>query len=339
MRGWLILVAAVALGWLASGVYVVRGNEKAAVRRLGRALRTPQGRLELATSGLHYGLPWPLAQVDRVNLNEVRTLAVGVAEAEQPALGGFLRSLETSGRSQFLTGDKNVLHMQIVAQYHVSEETADDFLFRAEAPEDQLERIVESVATGLVARCGVDFVHPLGQSQLNGLLTSGVRTLAAQRRLGLEVDDVTINAVYPPVLVKSYFLDVMSARAEKVNSVNAAHAYAEQRRAAAVAEVRRTLDEAASYRQQTVESARARAESFVRMIEQFQSEERTGLHSYADARQIALRRLYVETMRDILRSVSAKVLLDSGEPADLTIFGRPAGTQRPEARTGRDAPR
>jgi modulator of FtsH protease HflK len=323
MNRWFVAILVACALYLASGFYIVRGNEKVAVRQFGRAARMPDGRLRLEGSGLHYSLPWPFSQVDRVNLHEIRTLSVGVAEVDDAAAGGFLRSLETSNRSQFLTGDKNILHLQINAQYHVSEESADDFLFRSTSPERQLERIVETVATGLFAQSGVDFVHPLGQVELNGLLTDGVRRLVEGERLGLDVDDVTINAVYPPVLVKAYFLDVTNARADKINSINEANSYAERQRAAATGEAVRILDEAASYRQQTVESARARADSFARMIEQFQNEERSGVQSYAQARHMALRRYYLDSMRDILKIVSAKVLLDSGEPADLTIFGRP----------------
>src|SRR5579862_1352581 len=171
MNRWLLAILIGCALYLASGFYIVRGNEKVAVRQFGRAARTSDGRLRLEGSGLHYGLPWPFSQADRVNLNEIRTLSVGVAEADDAAAGGFLRSLETSNRSQFLTGDKNILHLQINAQYHVSEPSVDDFLFRSAAPERHLERIVEAVATDLFARSGVDFVHPLGQVELNALLT------------------------------------------------------------------------------------------------------------------------------------------------------------------------
>ncbi len=330
-RVTLFLVAACAL-YLAAGFYIVRGNEKAAVRLFGRAVRTPDGSLRLETGGLHYALPWPFSQIGRVNLNEIRTLSLGVMETDDVLAGGFLRSLEAANQSQFLTGDQNILHLQINTQYHVSEQAADDFLFRAMAPEKQLERIVASVATDLISQSGVDFVQPLGQVELNGLLTTGVRRLVEAQRLGLEIDDVAINAVYPPILVKAYFLDVTNARADKVNFINAANAYTEQRRAAATAEARRTLDEAASYRHQTVESARGRADSFTRMIEQFRDEERSGVQSYVEARRIALDRYYLETMREILKTASAKVLLDSKDPADLTIFSRPERQKPPAAK-------
>jgi membrane protease subunit HflK len=327
----LFLLAALAL-YLAAGLYVVRGNEKAAVRRFGRTVQTPDGSLRLEAGGLHYTLPWPFSRIDRVNLNEIRTLSVGVTETDDIAAGGFLRSLEAANQSQFLTGDQNILHLQIISQYHVSEQSAGDFLFRGVTPEKELERIVASVATDVISQSGVDFVQPLGQVELNGLMTAGVRRLVESQRLGLEIDDVAINAVYPPILVKAYFLDVTNARADKVNFINEANAYAEQRRAAATSEARRTLDEAASYRQQTVESARGRADSFTRMIEQFRDEERSDVQSYVQARRMALNRYYLDTMRDILKTVSTKVLLDSKEPADLTIFGRPEGRKSPAAK-------
>jgi membrane protease subunit HflK len=321
-RGWIVGAVLVA-GYFATGFYVVRGNEKAAAHRFGRVVRDSDGRVALTSSGLHYALPWPFSRIERINLNEVRTLSIGVAELAEPGAGGFLRSLDAENQSQFVTGDKNILHLQINAQYHVAEPSVEDYLFRSTSPERHLERIVEAVATGLIARSGVDFVHPLGQIELNALLTSNVRQIANEQRLGLEVDDVTINAVYPPIMVKSAFLEVTSARADKVNSINEALAYAESRTAAGQAEARRTKDEATSYRQQVVESARAQAESFARLIEQFRREEQSGGRTYVQARQIALARRYYETMRDILKSVSTKVLLDSGEPADLTIFTAP----------------
>ena len=62
--------------YLASGFYVVRGNEQALVRRFGKADQA------LVTGGLHFDLPWPLARIERVNVHELRTLSIGVAAAE-----------------------------------------------------------------------------------------------------------------------------------------------------------------------------------------------------------------------------------------------------------------
>jgi hypothetical protein len=68
------------------------------------------------------------------------------------------------------------------------------------------------------------------------------------------------------------------------------------------------------------------------MIDQFRDEERSDVQSYVQARRMALNRYYLETMREILKTVSTKVLLDSKEPADLTIFNRPERRKSPPAK-------
>lgn len=320
------LLAALLLGaYLLSGFYIVAGNEKAVVRRFGRVVRTSAGNVDLRGSGWHYDLPWPLSQVDRVNFNEVRTLTVGRADAValEPDAAGFLQSMAPRYESQFLTGDKNILNVEVIAQYRISAAAPDAFLFRSESPEARLKLIVESVTTDLIARSGVDFVHPLGLGELREMLTARVREQAERQQLGLEVDEVAINAVYPPVQVKAYFLDVSNARADKEKYIQAALAYEWERQETARAEAQQTLDEANIFRRQRIEQARGEADSFLRVISEFQHEASRGGQTYAQARQMALRRAYVETMQDVLRRVAGKVFLDSGKPVDLTIFRDP----------------
>ena len=316
-------LAALLVLYLGSGFYVVEGNQNAVIRRFGRLVTNEAGNVSLRASGLHYDLPWPLVKIDRVNLNEVRTLTIGSAEVEDVEGTEFLQSIGTAGQSQFLTGDKNILNLQIVVQYRVSEANVAGFLFGSQSAERRLALLAESTAADLVSRSGVDFVHPLGLGQLREMLTGRTRELTREHRLGIEVEEVTINAVYPPVEVKAQFLDVSNARADKQKFIHAASAYAEQRRAAARGEEQRILDEAEIYRQQTVEAARGAADSFTKIIEQLRRDEQQGIQTYAEARQMALRRRYIDAMEDILRNVASKVFLDSGKPVDLTIFRDP----------------
>ena len=63
MTRWRGLLVVAMLAYLASGFYVVGGDETAVVRRFGRALS------ELRHSGLHYELPWPFSRVDRSSIH------------------------------------------------------------------------------------------------------------------------------------------------------------------------------------------------------------------------------------------------------------------------------
>jgi membrane protease subunit HflK len=222
-----------------------------------------------------------------------------------------------------MTGDKNILNLHINVNYRVSELHCRDYLYASVSPERRLKRLVESTAANLISQSGVDFVHPLGLGELREMLTSRTRRLAEEQRLGIEVEEVAINSVYPPVLVKADFLDVQNARADREKFINAARAYAVSRLESARSESKQQLDNAQIYRQRTVEAARGSAESFNKLVAQLRSEEKAGVHSYGDARQMAMQRLYVDAMRDILRKVAGKVVLDSGKEVDLTIFRDP----------------
>jgi membrane protease subunit HflK len=323
VKRWVGVIALLLAVYVLSGLYVVRGNEKAVVRRFGRVCTTEDGRVRLFGSGLHYALPSPLAVVDRVNLNEIHTVTIGITETEPATQMPLLEQAVSVNRSQFLTGDQNILHVQLGLQYRISEEGVRDYLFASESADRRLALLVESAAVDLIAQSGVDFVHPLGLGQLREMLTQRTRELANEHRLGLDVEEVAINAVYPPVRVKAYFLDVSNARADKDKYINAAHAYAEQQSAAARADAQKTLDAAEMFRQQRVEFARGAADSFTKLVERFRREEQQGIQTYQSARQMAMQRRYLDTMEGVLRRVASKVLLDSGKEIDLTIFRDP----------------
>jgi membrane protease subunit HflK len=258
-----------------------------------------------------------------VNFNEIRALSIGTSDAENFQDTGFLQSISPPHISQFMTGDKNILNLQVNVHYRISEQHCRDYLYASEAPERRLKLVVEATVAGLIARSGVDFVHPLGLGQLREMLTAQTRLLADSQRLGIDVEEVAINSVSPPVLVKADFLDVQNARADREKFINAARAYAVSRLEAARAESKQRLDAAQIYCQRATEAARGSAESFNKLVAQLKAEESAGVQSYADARQMAMQRLYVDSMRDILGKVAGKVVLDSGKEVDLTIFRDP----------------
>src|SRR4051812_1313909 len=104
MKRWSLILAILLAAYVASGMYIVQGNQKAVVRRFGSIVSTLSGETALRASGLHYDLPWPFAIIDRVNFNEIRTLTVGLSEATDLEESGFLQSVTPVHVSQFITG-------------------------------------------------------------------------------------------------------------------------------------------------------------------------------------------------------------------------------------------
>ncbi|MDP7275200.1 MAG: protease modulator HflK [Planctomycetaceae bacterium] len=312
------------LVWLVSGFYIVRGNEQAVIRRFGQLDRNPGGGVAVRSSGLRWDLPWPLTRVDRINTHEVRTMSIGQPEFDATLEEGnpdeFLVPVDPALQSQFLTGDRNILNLQVTIHYHVDDIA--QFLFGIATPETRLRLLAESLVADTVTRCGVDFVHVLGRNRLKSLLVERLAQEPVQQ-LGLVIDDVTVGAVYPPIQVKSEFLEVMNARAERQTHINNATAYAGKRTFQREAEAQRIQFEAAAYKSRLISSARGEASRFNQLVSQIHREADSGPQDYLATRHLAMRRMYLDTMQTVFSRVAAKVLLDSGRAVDLTILKDP----------------
>ena len=318
-RNWLVLIIPLGV-WLATGFYVVRGDERGVIRRFGRMVVREGGTPEFQESGWHYNLPWPCGEIDRVNLNAVRTLTIGIPEPTDVDPSDFLKDSNNES-SVYLTGDKNILNLQIVVQYRISERAVERWLYASRDPVAILKNVTESVTTDLVSQSGVDFVHPLGLAELRNQLTIRLREESNRLGLGIEIEEAGINSVYPPLRVKAYFVDVANARTDQQKYVNAALAYAQQRSQAARAEEHRTRDRAESEASQLVQESKAASDSFRRLIAQFEKNGSRDTHGYQQARAMALQQYYLSTLELLMARVKRKLIIDPNRPADVTIFG------------------
>lgn len=295
--------------WLLTGLFIVPANEKGIVRRFGRPIALPRG------SGLQFDLPWPLAQVDRVNFNEVRTLTLGDVDADP----NFLVPTSATRPATFLTGDKNLLLLKLNVQYRISEEFVADWLYGSQSPVQRLQWLVETTATDLVSRSGVDFVHTQGLAELNHRLLRDVRRQAEHQRLGCEVEQVTVDRAEPPPRAKAEFLDVSNARADLARSIHEARGYAEQKLAESQADAQKIADEAERIRQSRISAAQGSADRFEKLIGQIPTNGTHDGETSSTARQLVMQRLASETLRDVLSKAKTKIVLDSQQPFDLSF--------------------
>jgi modulator of FtsH protease HflK len=303
--------------WFASGFFIVRGNEQAVVRRFGRA------RHPALASGLHYDWPWPLGRVDRVNVHEMRTLAIGIPAGDLPEqdalLGqGFLKTASPDLQGEFLTGDKNILSLQVTVQFRVAD--AYVYLTACESPENGLSLLTESAVSAALARSGVDFVHPLGLVELREHLLGEIAKDAQQKSWGLLVEDANIASVLPPVEVKAAFLDVSNARAEKDRLISQEQARGEKMISAARAAAQQRQELALAERNSRVETAKGAADRFTNVVGEFDRQAAISGRPRQEVRRLAMQRAFYATLDEVLPRLAGKVLLDAEKPFDLTIF-------------------
>ena len=203
MHWW---IAAMALVYAASGITVVKPDEVAVILRWGRLVGdTPA--LQQHGPGLLFAFPRPVDQVVRVQTKHVWELPVSTLANVQDGRGGSTLDPVTQGYS--LTGDQNIVHVDMVARYHVRDPA--EWAFYGPKADDVLR--VEVTAA---------MVRSLGEMEVDRVLADGRKTLidTATRRAqagldaahsGLELSSLELTRLAPPVALAEAFDAVQSA--------------------------------------------------------------------------------------------------------------------------------
>jgi membrane protease subunit HflK len=257
------LFAVAAALTVASAVTQIRPGERGVVRRFGKIIDTPG-------PGLYFGLPWGLDRVDRVPVEEVRRITVGFdpRDTEDAPI-----TTDRVADGQLLTGDHNLINLQVEIYYKVNDEEVSRFVLQMDRAEALLARVTETALAEWVAGRNVDDVLLGGKAELPLWLVPEVNRRIRSRdyELGVHVEGASINYLNPPAEVKSAFEDVSRAETEIRTKIYKAEQQAYSRRLDADAQVFRSQRQSQAYAREQHLQARADAENFLKRLEQYRT--------------------------------------------------------------------
>jgi membrane protease subunit HflK len=289
-RRWPYLVAGL---WLATSFYIVPADQQAVVTRFGRAI-SPH-----VPPGLHISLPWPIDQVTRVRVRQMQRVVIGGEVSD--AATGRAEPL----RSQFLTGDQNLIQIRAVVQYSVGSPV--QYLFGTQDSARIVQGAVESELARSVAHTGVDDILTTEKAAIQQQVRA-----SAQRHLdlygaGIALASVNIESVIPPAEAADAFRDVASARADSSRIVSEAQGYANDLLPRSRGEARQMMEAAEGHKQRVINQAIGDADRFRQIAAE-----------YSKASEVNGRRLYIETLEQVLPRIK-KTYVDGN--VDLTVIG------------------
>jgi modulator of FtsH protease HflK len=282
------------IGWLATSIYIVPADQQAVVTRFGRVVE-PR-----VMPGLHIALPWPLDRAAKLKVRQAQRAVIGGDIAD-----GVLGRSEPL-KSQFLTGDQNLIHMRTVVQYSVGVPV--DYLFQVDNVATLIAAAVEAELARSVARLGVDDLLTTGKAQLQEEVRGSAQKRLNDLRSGVMLASVNIEAVAPPAEAADAFRDVAGARADSSRIVNEAHGYSNDIVPRARGEARQMIEAAEGHKERVMNLALGDAERFRQVAVE-----------YAKASEVNGRRLYIETLEQVLPRIR-KVFVDKNGNLDLTIL-------------------
>lgn len=297
-----VLVLSVFGIYLLTGIYIVNPGEQAVIRRFGVVQNQP------ISEGLHYRLPFPIDQVQKVNVTEVRRSDVGMTLPDH-----VHKPDDTPQAIQLLTGDENIITSQAIVHYKVSD--AAKFLYNVNGNSEQLVRYsVESALVQVMANIGVDNILSTEKVSAQNSIMQLAQDALNRYDAGIQITAFNIQAIVPPDPVSSAFLDVTTAKEEKETTINEANGYYNSLIPQARAEANKLISNAEAYNAEQIARATGDTDKFLSMLTEYQK------NSAIYTEDTTKYRLFLETIDKILPKVKMYIVDSSDGSVDVKLF-------------------
>ena len=271
-----IVVVALVLWVVYDSVHIVDEAEQGVVLRFGAYNRT-------LPPGINFTLPRPIESMTQINVRNVRSL---------------------EDRGHMLTEDENLVEFLYKVQYQVSD--AQNFLFEVRGPEITVKHAAESALRESVGTNRLDAILEGTQREAIRLETQRVLQETLDRyQAGVQINQFNLEDVNVPAAVREAYSDVIRAREDKERFIEEARVHANSVVPEARGKAARITEEAEGYRQVTIALSEGEAERFTQLLEEYQK-----------APQITRKRLYLQTLENVLGR-NQKVLLDAGNSGNV----------------------
>jgi modulator of FtsH protease HflK len=274
---------------LLTSLYTVDPEEVGVVQRFGEFVRTTQ-------PGLNMKLPFGIESVTKVPIQRqlkaefgFRTHAAGTRT--QYSGRGF------EDESHMLTGDLNAAVVEWVVQFRIVDPYK--FLFRVRNVLETFRGMSEATMRKVVGDRTVNEVLTIGRQEVALEVEVKLQELCNQYETGLQIDQVVLQNVNPPDQVKASFNEVNEAQQEREKLINQAQSEYNQVIPRARGEALQTVEQARGYALNRVNRAQGDSARFVALFDDYQR-----------APDVTRRRLYLETMSQILPRVERKYIVD-----------------------------
>ena len=281
MKSIILIVAGILV--LSQAVFKVEPDEEGLVKRFGDVVRT-------VGPGPHLKLPFfetvVTPKVEKLHRIEVgfRTNARGRAQI-------------VPKEALMLTGDMNILSVEFIVQYKIS--NAKEYLFNVADIEGTIQKAAEAAMREIIGKNKIDEALTVGKAGIQQSTQELLQTIVDEYEGGIQIATVQLLDVNPPQKVAKFFKDVASAKEEREQLINQAHGYRNDIIPKAKGQAAEDVNQAKGYAQARVARSEGEANHFLQTLAE-----------YKKAKDVIGKRLYIETMEEVLSGVD-KIILDS----------------------------
>ena len=312
--GGLLLLGAILLFTM---FYTVETDEVAVVQRFGKYVRREE-------PGLRFKLPLGLETARKVKVQRVFKAEFGFRTEEAGTRTRFSQR-SFAEESLMLTGDLNVAEVAWIVQFRIVDPVK--YLFGNRNPALALSDAAQVVMRSVVGDHTVTEVLTERRAEIAQQVQVKMQELLNLYETGLRVETVQMQNVTPPSdEVKRAFNEVNEAQQEQSRKVNEALQAFNQEVPRERGEVDRTIAKAEGYAINRTNTAKGDVARFNSLLTE-----------YRKAPEVTRRRLYLETMREILPTAKQVYVFDAEQPSSVLPFlDLQRGDMAPAAPAGKE---
>jgi membrane protease subunit HflK len=176
-----------------------------------------------------------------------------------------------------LTGDQNLLDLAYSVRWNIR--TPELYLFQLAQPDETIREVAESAMRAVVSQVTLNDAMGDRRAEIEAQVAQNMQRILDSYRSGVQVQGIAIKQADPPDAVNDAFKQVTAAQQDAQTYINNANAYALQLR----------------------QKAQGEATAFDKVYEQ-----------YRLAPEVTRRRMYYETMEDVLSKVDKTIVETPG---------------------------
>ena len=293
----LIILAVICFQVIYSSFYTIEPGEQGIVMRFGQYHRTRK-------PGLRFKIPY-IEDMQKVDVKTVRKEEFGF-RTRIPGQNSTFSKDGFDRESLMLTGDKNVIDVAWIVQYTVSDPVR--FLFKIRNVRQAVRDNSETVIRRIVGN--MDFDYVLGnRSVLAGMAKQELQHDLDKLESGVRIGTLQLLDITPTDAVKPAFNEVNEADQDMKRLVNEAEETYNKVIPKARGSAKQIIEEAHGYAVQRVNNAKGETTRFNAIVTE-----------YLKAEEVTRRRMYLETMQDVLPKVKQIYVMDGKEQTVLPLL-------------------
>ena len=222
---------------LMSSISFVDTKEVAVVYRLGTLNR-------ILESGVQFHLPYPVDAIEKLPIRKTHVIELG--------------------KQLVLTGDANLVQINIVAQYDVVD--IEDYVLGHKNVDGTISKIIQRNMIEVLGQSNVDQESFLDRNALEKRIRNACDTEIQDQKIGIEIISLGLEELSAPKAVIDAFNEISSARGEKETMILSAQSYASKLLPDARGESQNIMEQATSQAFSLVSKAKERAHRYEQLL-------------------------------------------------------------------------